>query len=116
MVGKRKGNIDNTGTTPGNVDSVTGKTALGRDGLTCTGNICFTSDGGIVVDLTKSECSPSAVREVTQRTLKGADVSFKVGNTMLTDEDFDDIDAEMIWLEERQKALKKLKSAEATKK
>ena len=108
MARTRQTNDNNTNKKSSDTANIKAKTAIGKDGLTYTGAICFTPDGGIVIDLTKSECAPSAVREVTKRTLKGADVSFKVGNTVLSEEDFDDLDADVTWHEERIKELKKL--------
>ena len=104
---------NDTGTKPaGDIVDLPAKTPIGKigkegQGLTCTGNICFSEDGAIIIDLTGSSCPPSAVKELAQRTLQGKDVLFKVGQSTLTGTDGVDLDME--WIYEQKRALEELK-------
>ena len=104
---------NDTGTKPaGDIVDLPAKTPIGKigkegQGLTCTGNICFSEDGAIIIDLTGSSCPPSAVKELAQRTLQGGDVLFKVGRSTLTGTNGVDLDLD--WIESQKHALETLK-------
>ena len=106
-----KGTRGNTSEKPADdIIDLPAKTPIGKiggEGLTCTGNICFSEDGDIIIDLTGSACPPSAVKELAQRTLQGKDVLFKVGQSTLTGTDGVDLDME--WIDEQKRALEELK-------
>ena len=88
------------------------QTVLGKEKVTCAGNVCFTEDGNIVIDLTGSACPPSAVREVAERTFQCASIMFKVGKSSLSDKDFNDLGdlgADLLWIDEKEQASERLK-------
>ena len=41
-------------------------------GLHCVGDICITKEGNIEIDVTNAECPPNVIRELLEKTIKGA--------------------------------------------
>jgi hypothetical protein len=52
---------------------------LGKRGIRCVGDICFTENGKIRIDLSKSKCSQELIDKLVKRVLKGAETEYYLG-------------------------------------